>query len=66
MCAVGTGDLASEASDTFLWIKKQFGFVFLRFRVVAPRAAQGTALQKNGGTDPRSVVHTKALNFGYA
>ena len=52
-------------SNAALGIKKQFRFYPLRFGIVTPCAAQGTALKKDRCADPGTVVHAKALDFGY-
>ena len=61
MDTFGARYLTRGASYAFIWIEKQLGSVPLRFGVVAPRAAQGTPLKKDGCTNTRTVAHTKAL-----
>ena len=53
---------AHAAADAALRVEEQFGFAFLRFRVMAPSAAQRTALQKHRRADAGPVVYAEALN----
>ena len=59
---VRTCDDALAAGDTSFGYVAELWFRVLPFRIVAPEAAHGAALEEHGGADARSVVQGKALN----
>jgi hypothetical protein len=52
---------AVAALDAFVGEKRQFRLHLAALWIVAPTAAQRTALQKNRRPDARSVMHRKAF-----
>ena len=52
---------AVAALDALVGEKRQFRLRLAALRIVAPTAAQRTALQKNRRPDARSVMHRKAF-----
>ena len=56
---------ASTATDALLLHVLKLGLFLLGLGVVAPRASQGTALEKHRCADPWAVVHAKPLDLGY-
>ena len=53
----------SAAMHAFVGQIPQLGCCGDAFGVVAPPALQGAALEKNGGSDPRTVVNGKMLDI---
>lgn len=54
---------AFQTADTARLTGHQLRFYGLTLRVVAPGAAQRTALEKHGSTDSGTVINGKALNI---
>jgi hypothetical protein len=53
---------AGAAKDAFTGVIGNLRFRVLGFRVMAPDTIQKTALEEDGGPDPRPVVEGKTLN----
>lgn len=63
--ARGTDALAGAAADAQGFIIEKLGQGGLGFRVMAPHAAQGAALQKNRRAQTGAVVGAKPLDLGH-
>jgi hypothetical protein len=60
--ACGNASVAFGRSDAFFNVVRQFRRKRSAFRVGAPTARQGAALQKNERSDPRTVMKRKFLD----
>ena len=56
---------AAKTANAFGCEELDLGFRPEALRVMAPAAAQRTALQKHGGTDARPIVNAKPLDIKY-
>ena len=62
MCAGGAGFDAFAAEDAFFVVEGEDGVDRESFGIVAPAAAEGTALEKHGGAYPVPVVNGEAFD----
>jgi hypothetical protein len=52
-----------SAKGAFVFVIQDLAPMLLRFRIMAPSATQGTALEKYGRSDSGTVIGAKALNI---
>jgi hypothetical protein len=62
VASVLAGGSACAATDAFAGIIKQLVRCLVRLGIVAPDAAQGATLEKDGGADAGTVVDREFLN----
>jgi hypothetical protein len=61
MHTVRAGTQAVQAADAAVFVKRQLGLFRFGFGIMAPKAAERAALQKNGRADPGAIVQGKPL-----
>jgi len=56
------GLLAGKAADAPFPVKGDLACGLMRFRILAPEAPEGAPFEKQGSSNPRSVMDGKTLN----
>ena len=58
---LGGDPAAAPAAGAFVAVKQYFLLPAPAFRIVAPEAGEGAALEKHGGADAGAVIDAKSL-----